>query len=259
MIDFNDLNNGLRSLALSSPRIATAFMILPMLTKDDAPVLVRNAIYLSLALSIAPFLSVIGPLPKDTGHWAVLIMKEAFIGLTIGFLFSVMFWAISMVGDIIDTKAGATQGTLSDPLSGHQVSITSAFLGRFTSWIFIAFGGLLLFLEVLLGSYVVWPILSFFPDFKAIGVLFFSAQFGSMMMIAFMLAAPVLVVLSTIDFALGMINCYVPQLNVLPIAMGLKAWISTGVVLFGMSVFIEYFLHRLKDSRSVLTLLKTIF
>lgn len=259
MVEFTELTDSLRSVALAAPRIATAFMILPMLSRDDAPTLVRNAIYLSLALSIAPFLSVTGPVPADIGRWAVLIAKEVFVGLGIGFLFSVMFWAIAMVGDIIDTKAGATQGMLTDPLSGHQVSIASAFLGRFTSWLFIAFGGLLLFLEVLLGSYVVWPILTFVPDFKAIGVAFFSAQFGSMMLIAFLLAAPVLVVLSTIDFALGMINRYVPQLNVLPIAMGLKAWISTAIVLFGLAVFIDYFLHRLKDSKSVLTLLKTIF
>jgi type III secretion protein T len=234
-------------------------MILPLLSKDDAPGLVRNAIYLSLSLSIAPFLSVSGPLPVEAGRWALLIAKEIFVGLGIGFLFSIMFWAIAMVGDIIDTKAGATQGTLSDPLSGHQVSISSAFLGRFTSWLFIAFGGLLLFLEVLLGSYVVWPVLTFVPDFKAVGTVFFAQQFGSMMLIAFLLAAPVLVVLSTIDFALGMINRYVPQLNVLPIAMGLKAWISTAMILFGLAVFIDYFLHRLKDGKSVLTLLKTIF
>ena len=259
MIDFSELNKSLSSLALASPRIATAFMILPLLSKEDAPALVRNAVYLSLALSIAPFLSSIGPMPTDTGRWALLILKEAFIGLVIGFSFSTMFWAVGMVGDIIDFKAGASQGVLSDPLSGHQVTITSAFLTRFASWLFVAFGGLLLFLEVLLGSYVVWPIVSFFPDFKAVGVLFFAAQFSSMMTLAFILAAPVLIVLSTVDLALGMINRYVPQLNVLPIAMGLKAWLSTAVILLGMSVFIDYFLRTLKNGRSVVSVLKSIF
>jgi type III secretion protein T len=258
MIEFGYLSTSLVSIALSVPRVAAALLIMPILSKDDAPGLVRNSIFLSLAIAVAPFLPSSGALPKEFVVWTVIVVKEVLIGVALGFAFAGILWAISMVGNLIDTKVGATMATIIDPLAGHQTSLTGAFLARFASWLFMAAGGLMIFLEMLFNSYVVWPILSPFPDLKPAGALFFANQFGWMMTIAFLLAAPAMIFMSMVDLALGLINRYVPQLNVLPIAMAIKAWLSTFVVLLGLAVFIEFFLRALGERRSMLEAIKAV-
>jgi type III secretion protein T len=57
MISALDAGAAMNSLMLSAPRIAAAFLILPILSKEDAPPLVRNTIYVALAIAVTPFVS----------------------------------------------------------------------------------------------------------------------------------------------------------------------------------------------------------
>jgi type III secretion protein T len=258
MIDFTNLGASAAGIALSVPRIAAALLILPLLSKEDAPALVRNSIFVSLSFAVAPFLPDQSEFPREFLIWAVIIAKEVLIGAMLGFAFSGVLWAMSMVGNLIDTKVGATMATIVDPLAGHQTSLTGAFLSRFASWLFLAVGGLLVFFEMLFGSYLVWPVLSPFPELKPAGAQFFADQFGWMMTIAFLLSAPAMIFMSMIDLALGLINRYVPQLNVLPIAMAIKSWLSSLIVLLGFTVLIDFFIRAIGERKSLVDVLKAV-
>jgi type III secretion protein T len=249
----------LRSLALSSPRIAAAFLILPLLSKDDAPALVRNAIYVALAVAVTPFLGAVGQMPRELIAWGTIILKELFVGAAIGFSFASVMWAVSMAGDMIDTKVGTNMASIVDPLGGHQTSLSGALLGRFANCLFLALGGLTIFLDVLLGSYLVWPVIAPFPSMGARGVEYFSGGFGKMMSLAFMLAAPAMILMSLVDLALGIMNRYAPQLNVQPITMAIKAWVSSGVLLLGLMAFVTVLTRSFDASRGLLNTLRTLF
>ena len=138
MISPLEADTALRSLALSAPRIAAAFLILPLLSKDDAPGLVRNTVYVALAIAVTPFLTETARLPREFVPWIGIIVKEIFIGATIGFAFSTVLWAVSMTGDIIDTKVGTNMASVVDPLGGHSASLSGALLSRFANYLFLA-------------------------------------------------------------------------------------------------------------------------
>jgi type III secretion protein T len=259
MISALDAGAAMNSLMLSAPRIAAAFLILPILSKEDAPPLVRNTIYVALAIAVTPFVSAAAQVPADFVPWAGLIAKEIFVGAVIGFSFSSVLWAVSMAGDIIDTKVGTSMATVVDPLAGAQISLSGALLSRFSGYIFMAVGGLTIFLDLLLGSYSVWPVQAPFPAMDLRGVEYFARGFGSMMSMAFMLAAPALILMSLIDLALGVMNRYAPQLNVLPIAMAIKAWISSLILLLGLTVFITVIVQSFDRSRGLLSVLQRLF
>jgi type III secretion protein T len=259
MISMLEADTALRSLAASAPRIGAAFLILPLLSKDDAPALVRNTIYVALAIAVTPFLSAAGPMPRDFVPWAAIILKELFVGAAIGFSFASVMWAVAMAGDMIDTKVGANMASVVDPLGGHQTSLSGALLSRFANCLFLALGGLTIFLDVLLGSYLVWPVQSPFPSMGAKGVEFFSNSFGAMMSLAFMLAAPAMILMSLIDLALGIMNRYAPQLNVQPITMALKAWVSSGVLLLGLTAFVTVLTRSFDSGRGLLNTLRLLF
>jgi type III secretion protein T len=256
---FDAVGNFVAGMALTVPRIAAAFLILPLLTEDDMPALVRNSFFVSLAVMMFPLVGTAEPMTAlQPAQWFWLVLKEAFIGTCIGFLFGTVFWAIGQVGSVIDTKVGATQGMLSDPLTGHQDSLNAVFLSRFASWLFMAAGGFLIFLELLLTSYSVWPVYAPFPELNRVGEMHVINAFDKLMILTLVLSAPALIILAMVDVAIGLINRYAPQLNVLALSMALKGWISAWIVLLCLGVFAETITRTVAENRGLITLLRHI-
>ena len=75
---------------------------------------------------------------------------------------------------------------------------------------------------------------------------------------ALLLAAPALVVMSLIDLALGLVNRYAQQLNVFSLTMAIKAWVAIWIVLLSVGVFVAVAMHRLFESRGLLTELRRV-
>ena len=116
-------------LGLSTMRVAVAFLLVPLFTQDLIPALIRNALFIALAL-LGLLVQDVKPLNLSAWQWTMLYGREALLGAAMGFLFAGLMWSFEMAGQLIDTKVGATQAQVQDPLSGHQTSLTGAFLAR---------------------------------------------------------------------------------------------------------------------------------
>jgi type III secretion protein T len=246
------------AVGLALPRIAAAFLVLPFFGADAMPAMVRNSFFVALALVVAPLAAASAPAALPVGAWPAIVAKEVFVGLMIGFAFGVVFWAIAAAGSIIDAKAGAT-GTVYDPLAGHQTSLTGQFYARLGGWIFMASGGFLVFLDVLLGSYALWPVASGWPKLSGLGERFVIDGFARLMALALLVAAPVLAVLLLVDFAFGLVNRYAPQLNAFALSLGVKSWLATLVVLLGLGVVVEFVVKRVAAESALLESLRQLF
>ena len=228
------------AIALTLPRIAAAFMIVPLMTSDTVPALVRNSFFVSLAVVAYPIAAAASPnTAMMLSTWAPIVLKEIFIGTAIGFCFGLMFWALSAAGNVIDVKVGASMANVMDPISGHQTSLTGMFLSQLGAWLFMATGAFMMFLDILLSSYRLWPVANVLPPLHPGGVAFFASQFNYLMTAVLMLSAPALIVTSLLDIALGLVNRYAQQLNVFSLAMPLKAWLATWVVLLALGAMVE--------------------
>src|SRR5439155_5525504 len=127
---FGPLSDTALLLGLSTTRVAVAFLLVPLFTAELIPPLVRNAIFLSIALLSLALQPSAGPLVLGGWQWATMFAKEAFIGGAIGLLFAGVMWAFEAAGQLIDNKVGSTQAQVMDPLSGHQTSLNGALFGR---------------------------------------------------------------------------------------------------------------------------------
>lgn len=217
-------------LGIATARIAVAFLIMPIFSPDLVPAMVRNSILVSLgiiSLALQPPLEItlLGP-----GQWAGMFTKEVFVGLVIGFFFASVLWALEAAGQIIDAQIGATTAQVQDPLSGQQTSLNGAFLGRLAGIVFIFSGGLSLLVHVLMISYALWPIAAPMPNLDMRGLPLFEGEFGRLMALAILFAAPVLTVLSLIDACLGLINRFAQQLNVFTLSMSIKSFAATAML-----------------------------
>jgi type III secretion protein T len=259
-MEFDILGNPLTALGLTLPRIAGAFIMLPLLTQQNMPATVRNSFLVSLAIVALPI--ALAGLPAGgmpVVDMAPIVLKELFIGIAIGFCFGIVFWAIGAAGNILDTQIGMSMASIFDPIQGHQTSLHGQFLSQLAAWLFMASGAFLVFLDLLLTSYSIWPVMSFFPNIQVSGVHLFVGQFGYLMTAALLLAAPAMVILLIIDLAFGLVNRYAPSLNVFALTLPIKAWLATAIILLMIGTFVEFVLQRLGDSRGFIDVLQKVF
>ena len=257
---FASAETAMLALGLTLPRIIGAFIMLPLISPQNMPAMVRNSFLVSLAIVALPIVVTTAPAgTMSTLSWPALVVKELFIGVAIGFCFGIVFWAISAAGNVIDTQVGMSMATVFDPIQGHQTSLHAEFLSMFAAWVFMASGAFLIFLDLLMQSYAIWPPTSFYPDLPAVGMNLFVGQFGFFMTTLLVLAAPVMVILLIVDLSFGLVNRYAPQLNVFALTLPLKAWAATGIILLLLGVYIEILVQRLHDSEGLVELLRRTF
>jgi len=226
-------------LGLSTTRVAVAFLLVPLFTAELIPALIRNALFVSIALLglLVQPLPHVGPL--NGWQWVTLYAKEAFIGAAIGFLFAGMMWAFEAAGQVIDNKIGATQSRLQDPLSGEQTSLNGAFLGRLASYVFMSGGGFMLMIGTMVESFGIWPVGQPIARFASGGREFFTGEFGRIMLLTVLISAPAIVLLYVIDGVLGLVNRFAQQLNVFSLSMALKGTAGVWIILVQLTALVQ--------------------
>jgi len=218
-------------LGLSATRIAVALLLIPLFSAELIPPTVRNAMFLSIALLGLVVQPLVGPAKASAGLWLSMFAKEALIGCATGLLFAGVMWAFESAGQVIDAKIGMMVGQVTDPLTGQQISLHGAFLGRLASYVFMAGGGFMVLVGTLMQTYAAWPVWAPLPALAAGGVRLFESELGRIMGLTLLVAAPAVVVLYLIESVLGLINRFAQQLNVFSLAASLKGFIATWVIL----------------------------
>ena len=234
---FTWLGDNVILLSLSAMRVSIAFLLLPLFSKEGVPAMVRNSMFLSLAL-----LSVLVQPGADvdqfsTAQWLSLFAKEAFIGMVIGVFFGLFLWAFEAAGVVIDMQVGASFALFFDPVVGNEVTLIGTFLSRWASFVFLASGGLMLMTAVLLESFAIWPLVEPVGSLKLATVALFEAELSRFMSLAIRVAGPIMAVIFVIDLAMGLLNRFAQQFNVFFLSMSVKS-MATLVLLIVMLPFL---------------------
>ncbi len=164
----------------------------------------------------------------------LLLIKEALIGLLLGFLGSLIFYCYELFGEIIDLARAASMAKLLVPHLRHQSSPMGTLLFQFSVVIFIALG---------LHRHIIATIfMSFerFPLFEAPRLSeahFFELATSIMAMLfktAFNLSLPVIFICFLIDLAFGFLNRVSPQINAY--FLSLPAKIMGGLIVLWLAI-----------------------
>jgi len=241
----------LLALILTLPRILAVFIVLPFLSEPVLPGMIRNGIAVVLATFMVPVVaSQLDTVPLDAIVIIAIIGKEMIIGLLIGFLVSLVFWAIGSMGYFIDFQRGAMSASLFAPMFGEQTSPLGAFFAQMMATLLFAGGGFLLLLDALFTSYVTWPVSSFYPNFNWAATDFFLKQFDWLMYNIILLAGPIVMTMFLAELGMALIGRYVPQINVFILAMPLKSAIALLMLALYTGFIVEYIqgdLHRFSE------------
>jgi type III secretion protein T len=246
-------------VAVASARFGFAFLIVPLFATDTIPALVRNSLIVvfgGIAFALVP-----DGLGRDAGAFArtAMLLREAGIGVAIGFFFGTILWAMEGAGQIIDAKVGSTIGQLLDPNGGMMTSLNGALLQRLSHVLFAAGGGLTLLVGTIMESFAILPIGSGLPNLRAANLALFEQEFGRLIALSLLFASPTLVMLYVVDAALGLLNRFAQQLNVFSLALSIKSWAATALLLAVAPLLANAVVHELSTRadmvRAVLRLL----
>lgn len=130
-----------------------------------------------------------------------------------------------------------------NPMTGTQSSLTSDFLTRFGQVVFVSAGGITILVGVVMESYAVWPIGPGGLRFNPGSITLFENEFGRMFTIAFLFAAPAIILLYIIDAGLGLLNRIAPQFNVFILSLPIKSVAATFIMILVLPLIGEALIH----------------
>lgn len=200
---------------IGAARAIGIMLILPVFTRPQIGGLLRGGIAIALSMPIlqysgASLAEIEGP--SRSLHLILLSMKEIFIGVMLGFLMSMPLWAVQAVGEIMDTQRGITSEVAPlDPSTHSQSSTMGLFLAICAITVFVVAGGLQSMIEMLYGSYRIWPITSFLPQVNVTGMMAMIGLLDGIMRTALIVAGPVLIFLLLIDVSVMLLGRFAPQ------------------------------------------------
>jgi len=242
------------SVVLTLPRLFAIFAVVPFLSGGMMTGIVRNGLLLMLAIFMSP---AAGAMPEvGIGTWVLIAGKEALIGLLLGLGFGIFIWAIQSVGDLIDFQTGSGNASFFDPVGGHENGPTAEFLGWLVITLFVAAGGLLALIGVIVDSYRLWPVASFFPDVGQVLQEFAVRQGDTLFLWVVKLATPVILVLVLVELGVGLIGRVAPQLNIFVFSQPLKSLLATLMLLLFLFFVYESLREFLRPSNGVLEFLR---
>ena len=219
-------------IGVAMARLVPVLQIVPFLGGRHLSATVRGAIGFSLALFLAPWLGVHAPEGMDAVGLLPIIIKEALLGTLFGFLSSLAFFAASGIGFLADNQRGSSMSQLADPMSGEDTSPLGSLALETLVLVFLAIGGMALFFQAILTTYAFWPPFSFWPDWSSSPLReLFLGQFSWYLTTMVALAAPLMLVCFLVDFGMGLMNRFAPQLNVFFLAMPVKSGLVLALLL----------------------------
>ncbi len=238
MNTFIQLNEWIMVLTLCTARFMACYTAFGPLGPPVVTGVARNVLVLTFAVGMYPNLWQEFQAHPVSGLFVLMLLfKEVFIGLFIGFFCSLIFEIIQCIGSLVDTQRGSSMSSVFDPTLGDQTSVLGALLQRLFVVLFFAGGFFLVFLTGFYESFQLWPILSFDPWIHPLFGPLMLREMDSFMRLILLWSAPMLVVMVLVDVGFGLINRFAPQLNVFFLSMPVK---SAGALFMLMSLIWLY-------------------
>jgi len=194
-------------------------------------------VYLPVLLDVTD-----GPIPFNF-TLLILMLKEFFIGLLIGYMVNMPFVVAQSAGMIIDHQRGGASLMVNDPTIQNQSSPLGTLFNYVLIWMFYFIDAPFAFFDLITTSYNVIPPnkfidLSFFQPNTA----FWTLQirfFNKIMVLTMQLATPALLIILMTDVFLGIANRLAPQVQITFLGMPLKSLLALMIICFGFKAYNE--------------------
>lgn len=245
------------AVALIFSRIIAFFMAFPLISSPIIPHNVKVLLVVSFAyFTMLNFNIKLEIKEYDLLIFLTLILKEVFIGFSLGIIVNIFIGAFSYAAEIISYLMGLTVLNMFNPAFGQTSVLSGYFLFLFYFLFFIS-GAYQIFIGALFKSFEVIPLSSFNINN---GVFEFIIKKSSdIFLLSFQMAFPFILVLLVFNIVLALINRLIPQINVFMVGLPAQIFIGFVILIFASSLIISVGLNFIdKMTNYYLTLMKIL-
>ncbi|RFU68873.1 flagellar biosynthetic protein FliR [Bacillus sp. V59.32b] len=216
-------------------RVVSFFVTMPIFSYRTIPT--AHRIGLSLFLAWIMYYTIDAPVFEIDANYFMLIIKEALIGLLIGFVAFMILSAVQIAGAFIDFQSGFALANVIDPQTGVQSPLMGQYLYTISLLFLLGANGHHMLLDGIFYSYRFIPIDQAWIPFGDSNLLEYVVKaFNQTFIIAFQMSIPVVGSLFLVDVALGIVARTVPQFNIFVVGLPVKIIVSFIVLIVVMSM-----------------------
>jgi flagellar biosynthetic protein FliR len=206
-------------------RIGAAMLAAPFFGAGSVPMQARVVVTGAIAVMVCVWTPVAAPPTLLCAKGIMMVLGEVLVGLTLGFVLQMAFAAPTIAAEVIGGSMGMAMATAVDPASGTHSPALGQYFGVVLTVIFLALGGHLQWINLLVESYRAFPPGQTWlgPDRLSVIAGFASTMFAT----AVAIALPVTLVLLIVQVVTGVLSRSAPALNLF--ALGLPAGVLAGI------------------------------
>lgn len=233
-------------------RLAGIIAFNPIMTRKNVPAMTRTGLIFFATVLLAPLVPIPAGFADNSFDLVFCIVREIAVGWLMGYIFTIFFYMLSFVGDLLDMQFGLSMAKVMDPGTGVQ----SAFTGNLINLIFMAYffvtNSHLVLIKAAVNSYDLIPVGAAEINIYAaasFGIDFFTEAFS----LAIRLAFPFVAAEFVLEIGMGILMKLIPQIHIFVINMQFKILLAI-IILFAMAkpitVFIENYIIVMFDYMS---------
>jgi flagellar biosynthetic protein FliR len=229
-------------------RVSAFLLVLPFFSVSNFPVTLRVALGALTSLLLAPLLPGFSLSGLALFDLLGLMAKEVSIGLLMGFISRMVFYAVDLAGNFVAAELGLNMGVIFNPLEGHSSQVPGMVLFFLASVVMFTLD---LHHWVLVGfqqTYTVLPI----GGAALSGALFETVvkHTSRIFVVALQISAPIIAVSFVVTLVFSVLSRAVSQMNVFSESFAFR--IAGGLIVFGFTLqltaqHVLNYLHRLPE------------
>jgi len=223
-------------------RIFAMLSVAPLFSSRAIPGVARVALGLFTALMVFPWVLDAGyPMPGTGVQYMFLLIGEALIGISIGFILTVIFAAFLVAGQYFSFQMGFGASQVYDPMAQVQIPLMGQFLNIIAMFVFIITGGFQkLFLVGVLRSFQVMRAVDIITSRHSLLNLILGSL-SELFRQALIISFPILGTLLLVSVSMGLLAKAAPQMNLLMLGFPIKIGIAFIMIMVTMPFLMEAF------------------
>lgn len=234
------LSVSLYTYSLLFLRIGSIFMLMPGFSAAYINTQVRLIIALAVTVILQPFISItLPPEPNDFSLELQYMLNEITIGIFLGIIMQILFFALNFAGSIASQAIGFANAQLFDPAFQSQSMLIESFLSVVALTFIFVTDIHHLMIEALVDSYQMFPpgepILWNDIAQHTIQTLNDSFNFG------FKLGAPFIAFTIIFYSCMGLVSRLMPQLNIFFLSLPIQIYLGIGLLFITIPVMLTVF------------------
>lgn len=202
-------------------RIACFVAVAPVFGHKSINVRLRVLIAACIALTVFAAMDPEMPEYNSVFGFSFLLIKEAAVGLALGFVSSLVMAIITMAGEFIDREIGFSMAQTFDINSGAMTTITANLYDKMIYLIILITNLHFYILKAVVRSFEVVPLGGFQLNISVmyVQVVGFITEF---FVIGFRIAMPIFIAATILNIILGVMTKSSPQMNMFAIGIQMK-------------------------------------